>query len=407
MKAWQIVSVICAAHVASMMGFSAFPALLPELQALWGLTNTEAGWISGIFFAGYVAAVPVLVSLTDRIDARRVYLYGLLLLLIGLLAFATITDGFWSALLWQTVQGAGIGGTYMTGLRMMTDRLPHPAPSRAIAFYTGGFSVGAALSFVFAGEVAALLGWQWVFALAAAGPCVAGILVFTLLDARPPDTSDKPDTHLLDFRPVLRNRVALGYILGYAGHSWELFALRGWIVAFLVFGGASVSGAGILTATIIAGLANVVAVPASIFGNEFAERFGRRRMILTVMLLTVGVALLTGLSPGLPLWAMALLVILYNGFIMGDSASLTAGSAAAALPGYRGATLAVHAVIGFGGAFLGPLAVGLSLDLAGGQASPAAWFAVFAVMGFGSAAGALGLWYFGRTVGRPTGQLDA
>ncbi len=32
-----------------------FPALLPGFQAEWGLTNTAAGWISGIYFGGYAA----------------------------------------------------------------------------------------------------------------------------------------------------------------------------------------------------------------------------------------------------------------------------------------------------------------------------------------------------------------
>ena len=30
------------------------------------------------------------------------------------------------------------------------------------------------------------------------------------------------DRHLLDFRPVLRNRPAMSYILAYCGHNWEL-----------------------------------------------------------------------------------------------------------------------------------------------------------------------------------------
>jgi hypothetical protein len=38
--------------------------------------------------------------------------------------------------------------------------------------------------------------------------------------------------HLLDFRPVLRNRAALGYILGYGAHCFELYGMRTWIVAF-------------------------------------------------------------------------------------------------------------------------------------------------------------------------------
>ncbi len=54
-----------------MLGISTFAALLPALQAEWGLDNSQAGWIHGIYYAGYLFAVPVLVSLTDRVDPRR------------------------------------------------------------------------------------------------------------------------------------------------------------------------------------------------------------------------------------------------------------------------------------------------------------------------------------------------
>jgi len=396
MKSWQIVTVMCAAHVFSLAGIATFPALLPTLVPLWELSNTQAGWISGIFFAGYVAAVPILVTLTDRIDSRRIYFVGLLISTVGLLGFAFAATGFWSAMVWQAVQGAGIGGTYMTGLRVMTDRLPGAVPSRAIAFYTGAFSVGTAVSFVLSGEIASRLGWELTFGLAALGPLFAATVALLLLSSRGPDEETRPDTHLLDFRPVLRNRQALAFTLGYAGHSWELFALRAWIVAFLVFAGAREAGSGLLSATLIAGASNLLAVPASIIGNEFAERFGRRRTILTVMALATLAALATGFSASVSLGAAALFVIIYSGFVMGDSASLTAGAAAAAAPGYRGATLAVHSILGFSGALLGPLIVGLALDIAGGQANPLAWFAAFAAMGFGSAAGAVALWRLGR-----------
>ncbi len=187
----------------------------------------------------------------------------------------------------------------------------------------------------------------------------------------------------------------MAYTLGYAGHSWELFALRGWIVAFLVFAGAEQAGAGLLNATLIAGAANLLSVPASIVGNEFAEKFGRRRTILTMMILAAVTALVTGLSGSVSLIAAAVAIIVYSGFVMGDSASLTAGAAAAAKPGYRGATLAVHSILGFGGAFIGPLAAGLALDFGGGQNSALAWFIAFAVIGFGSASGALAFWRLG------------
>ena len=74
--AWRVIAWMCAAHVASMTGFAAYSTLLPRLQEEWGLNNSQAGFISGAFFAGYMAAVPLLTSLTDRVDARRVYLAG-------------------------------------------------------------------------------------------------------------------------------------------------------------------------------------------------------------------------------------------------------------------------------------------------------------------------------------------
>ena len=62
-----------------MVGVFAFPSLLPGFMAQWSLSNTEAGWISGVVFAGYAVAVPLLTALTDRLDAKRVYLAGALI----------------------------------------------------------------------------------------------------------------------------------------------------------------------------------------------------------------------------------------------------------------------------------------------------------------------------------------
>jgi MFS family permease len=392
-----VIAVMCIAHVCSMTGFAAFPSLLPVLQPLWALSNTQAGWINGIYFAGYVSAVPVMVGLTDRIDSRRIYLAGLAIGAAGLAGFALAADGFWSALLWNAVQGVGVGSTYMTGLRVMTDRLAKPAPSRAIAVYAANFSVGAALSFLLAGSLGNGAGWQWAFGLAALGPLAACLLVVALTRPRAPAATERPPTGLLDFRPVLRNRVAMGYVLGYAGHSWELFAARGWIVAFLVHAGIGGAGdGGMLGATAIAAAINLAGVPSTILGNELAQRFGRRRVILGVMTVSALVSLAVGFSASLGAGAAVALAFAYGIAIMGDSGSLTAGTAGAAAPGYGGATLAVHSMLGFGGGFLGPLAVGMVLDLAGGQASSLAWGLAFAAMGFGSAFGAAALLWITR-----------
>ena len=73
-EAFILIFAMCVAEALGMLGVFAFPALLPYFLKLWGLSNGQAGWINGIYFAGYTAAVPLLTSITDRIDARRVYL---------------------------------------------------------------------------------------------------------------------------------------------------------------------------------------------------------------------------------------------------------------------------------------------------------------------------------------------
>jgi MFS family permease len=225
---------MCAAHVASMTGFSAYATLLPRLQDEWGMNNAQAGFISGMFFAGYMAAVPLLTSLTDRRDARRIYLVSSLVAAASLAGFALWVEGVKSAALLQLAAGAGIAGTYMPGLRALTDNVEGTrAQSRAVAFYTAVFGLGSGLSIMLSGSIADALGWRLAFALGAVGPVVAGVMVMRGLPPRQPQPAHA--SHVLDFRPVLASRELRPYIFGYAVHCWELFGSRSWLVAFIVF----------------------------------------------------------------------------------------------------------------------------------------------------------------------------
>src|SRR6478752_4535567 len=117
-----LVALVCVAQVFVQIGASFWPALLPGMIALWQLSNSEAGWITAIFFGAYMVSVPVLVTLTDRFDTRTIYLIGVALTVSGHLLFSTIADGFWSALFARALTGVGWAGTYMTGLKLLADR---------------------------------------------------------------------------------------------------------------------------------------------------------------------------------------------------------------------------------------------------------------------------------------------
>jgi MFS family permease len=154
-------------------------------------------------------------------------------------------------------------------------------------------------------------------------------------------------------------------------------ALRGWVVTFLTFAAARTPGAWTpLAPATVASVMGLVGVWASVWGNELAIRFGRRRFILGTMLASAAMAGVVGFGASLPYAAAVLLVLGYAILIWSDSSSLTAGSAGSAEPGRRGATLAVHSTLGYAGGFLGPLALGAMLDLLGG-ASVRGWGIAF------------------------------
>ncbi len=374
---------MCLAEVLGMTGFSTFPALLPGFMAEWSLSHTQAGWINGILYGGYVLAVPVLASLTDRIPAKRVYFLSMALSAAACGGFALLADGFWTGLLFRGLIGVGLAGTYMPGLKILSDEIEGPAKTRAIAFYTASFSIGAALSFMMAGEITALAGWRWAAAAATLGPLLAILLSAPLLPRDAPRPPVRPETHLLDFRPVLTCRPAMGYVLAYAAHNFELFNLRSWMVAYLVFAqGFGGAGADFWSATAIATWVTVLGLPASVIGNELSNRYGRNRVITLVMALSALLSCAVGFLAGVaPFWLIIVAFAVYGVTVTADSASITAGAVVSAPKNHLGATMAVHSCIGFSGAFLGPLIFGVVLDAGDAVSGLSSWGLAFVVTG--------------------------
>lgn len=376
----RIIATACCAEVLSMTAFSGFAALLPVLAPEFGLNNSQAGLISGTVLGGYMAGVPFLGALSDRMDARRVYAMAALVAACGALGFALFAGGFWSAMLCQMLIGIGLAGTYVPGMKVLTDRIDGPWQSRGAAIYGAIFGVGTSGSLILCGAVAAGFGWRPAFMVAAAGPVLAAAMV--LLAYRPTAPRAVEQRALFDFRPAIRNPGVRPYLFAVFAHCWELHGTRAWLVAFLTFAAglydsSSATGSVAMTAALIL----LIGPVASISGNELALRFGRARLMIIG---TVGSALLSctfGFAAAAP-WAALLLFAVLQMYMVGiDAGVMTAGVVNAAVPAQRGTTMAFYSLIGFGAGFLSPAAFGAVLDLAGGRSSALAWGLAFASLG--------------------------
>ena len=369
----SLVALICIAQVFVQIGASFWPALLPEMIAHWRLSNSEAGWITAIFFGAYMVSVPVLVTLTDRFDARTVYLVGVALTATGHLLFSIFADGFWSAFFSRALTGVGWAGTYMTGLKLLADKVEGKLMSRATAGHAASIGISGALSFACADLIANLAGWRAAFLAAAVSATVAWLLIALAFPRQSRVRTAEAGQHaLFDFRPVFRNRSAMAYALTYCIHTFEFHAVRGWGVVFLAFVAGTTGSEFFLSPPLALTLLGLIATVTSVMGNEAAIRLGRRRLIAFALMASALCAALLGVFGPRSYMLSVALLLLYGGFISLDSASLTAGAAGSADPERRGATLAVHSMLGYAGGFLGPLVVGWILDLSGGK-TPASW----------------------------------
>jgi predicted MFS family arabinose efflux permease len=378
-----VTALLSFALMANLAPLATVAAVLPQMTAAWGLSASEAGWIGGIYFAGYAAAVPMLASLTDRIDGRRIFVGCTLVGAGASLAFAFCADGVWSGLVLRFIGGAAFGGIHMPGLKLLAERTAGRARARGSAVYSSSYSLGSAGSLFIAGAVEALFGWRGAFAAAGLAPLPALAAVALL----PPRSEAPPEVPVVfELRPLLSNRPLLAYVLGFAGNIWEVSAIRAWFVAYLAWT-LTLPGnqMAIPAPAVISGIASLLGFPASLAVAEAALRWGPRAIVATCIA-SVAVLLALAASAGgstaviLPLLMMAQIASL------ADASALAGGAVVAADPARRGAALALFAFIGYVAAFAGPVVVGVALDLFGGAGAANGWTAAFVTMAAGSTA---------------------
>ena len=386
-----LVGTMALGQIGGLLPHVAVPAVMPQfLIPEWHLSNGEAGLMASAYALGYMLMVPFLTTLTDRIDARIVLFWSSLVSALAVIGFGLFANGMISAMVFWALAGIGFAGGYMPGLKALTDRLEPGESSRSIVFYTASFSFGVGLSFLACQVIAEHWGWRPAFIATGAAPLAVTLIAFLLNPVRPPPRAGR----FLEIGPALRNRAALAYSLAYGAHCFELYGLRTWMVAF--WGFVAARGEAPMSAIAVSTLVTLIAMPASMLGNELALKIGRHRAVTLVMLASAAVAFTIGITAGLSPWLSLVLMFVYAFTVPGDSGALTAGMAAAADPRFRGASMAVHSTIGFALTAAGGWAFGVALDAMGGTSVPAAWALAFGLMAIAATLGPAVLWWSRR-----------
>ena len=377
---WRVLALLAIAELLGMSLWFAASAVSPQLRAIWGLTMSEAAWLTTVVQLGFVCgtAVAALLNLPDLIAAGRLF-SGAALLGAGANAAILAVPGYRTALVLRFLTGFFLAGVYPPAMKMAATWF-RSQRGLAIGVIVGALTVGKATPYLV--RAIPRVGLRPVVLTASAGAVIAGILVaFGYRDGPFPFTS-RPFSwgHVRDIVRVREWRLATA---SYLGHMFELYAFWTWIPAFLAASFAASAGGRYRAPRFISLLAfATIAVGGlgCVWGGLFADKRGRERLVSISLLMSGSCCVISGFLFGGPIWVLGALAMTWGFFVIADSAQFST-LVTEAVPAHAvGTALTVQTSLGF-------LLTMLPMQIVPLIAQRAGWRWSFAVLALGPVVG--------------------
>ncbi|BEQ13536.1 MFS transporter [Desulfoferula mesophila] len=372
---------MCLARAGSGMVFMTVAATMTTLQGAWGISAAQGGAIISAFNLGYALSLVWLSSLADRVGARGVFLASITASALLAVAFALTARDYLTALVGYCLLGVALGGTYTTGLMILSELYPVARRGRVMGAYIASTSLGYALSLVVSGLALAVGGYALAFGLTALGPVLGAAAAWAVL-WRPLPAAPAREPAQGMVREVLANKKAMLLIGGYTLHNWELLGMWAWSPAFIV---ACLAAGGAVEAasrgSLLAGLFHLTGLVASFTAGHLSDLLGRAKIMVITAAAGAAVSLAFGWTLLLPFGLVLTLGMAYAFLALSDSPVLSAALSEAVHPRRLGAAFGLRSMLGFGAGALAPLAFGAILDAAGQGVT--GWGLAFGMLGLG------------------------
>src|SRR5918997_5158117 len=118
---WRTLTLLALAELFAMSLWFSASAVVPAIRAEWGLTETQAGWLTLSVQLGFVAGtlVSAVFNLSDVMNTRRLLALSAVCGAIVNAAFALSSDGLASAVALRFLTGLFLAGVYPPGMKIM------------------------------------------------------------------------------------------------------------------------------------------------------------------------------------------------------------------------------------------------------------------------------------------------
>src|SRR3954464_6020593 len=318
---WRGLALLGFAELLGMSLWFSASAVTPQLRALWGLTTSEAAWLTTVVQLGFVAgtAVAAVLNLADLVPAGRLFSASALLGAVvnaGILA----APGYLPALGLRFLTGFFLAGVYPPAMKMIATWF-RSERGLAIGVIVGALTVGKATPYL----VRAIphVGLRPVVLTSSAGAVIAAVLVASGYRDGPFPFLSRPFSwkHVIDVVRVREWRLATA---SYLGHMFELYAFWTWVPSFLA---ASMAASQRVRAPRLISLLAFTTIAVggfgSVWGGLFADKRGRERLVSISLFMSGSCCLLSGVLFGGPIWVLGALAMTWGFFVIADSAQFS------------------------------------------------------------------------------------